>query len=137
MIHGTPKLAGTWKAWRALDGFGIDDELRVVDESGNPRSLSRAVRVYSSTDAHWNVATIDAYRGRVTTGTAQFQDGEMRSTGQGIDGEGKPYQLRTRYFDVTGDAFKMRQDRSYDDGKTWTEGFLLIEAKRVAATAPR
>jgi hypothetical protein len=31
----------------------------------------------------------------------------------------------------------MQQDRSYDAGRTWTEGFLKIEAKRVAAVAPR
>ena len=36
MFHGTPKLAGSWKAWRALDGFGIEDEVRIVDASGNP-----------------------------------------------------------------------------------------------------
>jgi hypothetical protein len=31
----------------------------------------------------------------------------------------------------------MQQDRSLDDGKTWTEAVLRIDAKRVATTAPR
>ena len=33
-IHGVPKLVGTWKAWRAFDGFGVEDEMRITDESG-------------------------------------------------------------------------------------------------------
>src|SRR5262245_40799697 len=26
-IHGAPTFLGTWKAWRAVDGFGVEDEL--------------------------------------------------------------------------------------------------------------
>ena len=33
-IHGVSKLPGTWKAWRAMDGWGIQDELRLTDPSG-------------------------------------------------------------------------------------------------------
>ncbi|MEO8460455.1 MAG: hypothetical protein ABI451_07995, partial [Dokdonella sp.] len=33
MVHGTPKLVGTWKATRAFDGFGIDDEVHIIDSS--------------------------------------------------------------------------------------------------------
>jgi hypothetical protein len=31
----------------------------------------------------------------------------------------------------------MQQDRSSDNGQTWDEATLVIEAKRVAATATR
>jgi hypothetical protein len=31
----------------------------------------------------------------------------------------------------------MQQDRSTDSGQTWDEATLVIEAKRVAAAAPR
>ena len=137
MIHGAPKLSGTWKGWRALDGFGVDDELRIVDGSGNPLSLSHAMRVYSQTDSRWNVTIADAYRGRVSLGSGAFADGEMRINGQGVDGEGKAYLARTRFFAIAADGFRMQQDRSYDEGKTWEEATLTIEAKRAAATASR
>ena len=137
MIHGTPKLNGTWKGWRALDGFGVDDELRIVDGSGNPRSMSHAMRVYSQTENRWNVTVADAYRGRVSLGSGQLAENEMRISGQGVDGEGKPYLSRSRFLAIGADGFKMQQDRSYDDGKTWDEATLLVEAKRVAATAAR
>ena len=48
-IHGAPKMLGSWKAWRALDGWGVEDELRITDATGNPRSLSHAVRFYDAT----------------------------------------------------------------------------------------
>lgn len=137
MIHGTPHLAGTWKGWRALDGFGIDDELRIVDGSGNPRSLSHAMRVWSQTESRWNITTADAYRGRVSIGSGQMADAEMRTNGQGVDGEGKAYLSRNRFFAIGPDGFKMEQDRSYDDGKTWEEAVIAIEAKRSAPTAAR
>src|SRR4051812_8219158 len=52
-IHGVPKMVGTWKGWRALDGFGVEDELRITDASGNPRVLAHAVRYYDATAHHW------------------------------------------------------------------------------------
>jgi hypothetical protein len=60
MFHGAPKLSGIWKAWRALDGLVIEDEMRIVDASGNPKSLTRAQRIWSTHDARWKVVMIDA-----------------------------------------------------------------------------
>lgn len=136
-IHGAPRLLGTWKAWRAFDGFGIEDELRIVDGSGNPMSLNHALRIYDATARRWSVTGLDVYRARVTTATAEWRDGQMSLTGQGTDAEGKAYVTRTRFSDITPTSFRMQQDRSMDDGRRWTEGVLKIEAKRVAAAAPR
>jgi len=137
MIHGAPRLLGSWKAWRAFDGFGVQDELRIMDGSGNPQSLTSAQRVYAEAERQWKISTLNVYQARYAASTARWQNGEMQTTGQGTDAEGKDYQSRTRYFEIGKDAFKMTQDRSYDQGKTWDEGVLAIDAKRVAATAPR
>jgi hypothetical protein len=136
-IHGAPRLLGTWKAWRAFDGFGIEDELRIVDGSGNPNALNHALRAYDPTARRWNITGVDVYRGRVTSATAEWQDGAMAQSGKGTDAEGKPYLTRTRFTAITPSSFVMQQDRSADDGNTWDEAVLKIEAKRVAATAPR
>jgi len=136
-IHGVPKLAGTWKAWRAFDGFGVEDELRITDASGNPRSLSHAMRYYDSAAKRWTTSTLDVYRGVFTTSTANWRDGKMTVTSRGVDGEGKAYVARATYSDITPTSFRFRQDRSMDDGQTWTEGILTIDAKRVAASASR
>ncbi len=135
MIHGTPKLVGTLKAWRVLDGLGVEDEMRIVDASGNPISLNRALRVYAKADARWRVSGVDAFRGHVSESSGQLQGGEMRLEGHATDAEGKPVTTRTRYYDITAESFRMQQDRSSDNGQTWDEGVLTIEAKRTAASA--
>lgn len=135
MIHGAPRLVGTWKAWRAPDGQGIEDEMRVVDASGNPISLTRALRVYAKADARWKVRGVDLLRNRTSEASGHWQHGEMRFEGSATDAEGNPSMTRTRYFDITADSFRMQQDRSIDNGQTWDEAVLTIEAKRTAATA--
>lgn len=135
-IHGAPRLSGTWKAWRALDGWGLEDELRIVDGSGNPMTLSHAVRAYDATGRRWTVSALDVYRSRWTSATGEWRDGEMHVTGAGTDAEGRAYQTRARFHDITPERFRMRQERSADGGRTWEET-LRIEGRRVAATAPR
>lgn len=134
MIHGTPRLVGTWKAWRAADGLGIEDQMRIVDGSGNPISLSQAQRTYAPAEGLWKISGHDVTRGRSSESTGKWQAGEMRVDGYFTDADGKTL-TRTRYFGIAADSFHMQQDRSSDNGQTWEEGSLTIDAKRVAATA--
>ena len=136
-VHGAPTLVGTWKAWKAMDGFGIEDELRVVDGSGNPNGLSHALRVYDATEKKWTQTTVDVYRARFTTATAEWVNGEMRLRSAGRDAEGKPYIQRVRFYDITPTGFKYQADRSTDGERTWDTAVLRMEARRVAPTAPR
>ena len=136
-IHGMPKLVGTWKAWRALDGFGITDELRITDEAGNPVSLAHNVRFYDASARRWTISTLDPYRGQLSTATAQWRDGKMHLSSRGKDVQGRAYVNRTRIEAITPTSFRLQQDRSYDGGKSWDEGALRIEARRVAAAARR
>ena len=136
-IHGAPQLTGIWKAWRAFDGFGIDDEIRIIDKSGNPVALSHAMRAYSGAESAWLVASLDVYRGRVAESKGQWQGEEMVVNGKGTDPEGKPVLTRARYSKITPDSFHLQNDRSADNGATWDEAVLVIDAKRVGATATR
>ena len=136
-IHGVPKLVGTWKGWRAMDGFGVVDELRVTDESGNPRLLANAVRFYDASQKRWISQNIDVYRGVANSSSGEWKGDAIVLISHGTDAEGKVYLVRGRYSEITPTSFKFRQERSYDEGKTWEDGVLEIEAKRVAATATR
>ena len=135
-IHGVPKLIGTWKAWRAVDGFGIEDELRISDESGNPKTLAHAVRVYDAVRRHWTTSTLDVYRAAFGTSTGEWAENQMTATLRGTDTDGRPSMTRTRFSDITPTSFRFIQERSADDGRTWTET-LRIQAKRTAPTAAR
>ena len=136
-IHGVPKLVGTWRAWRAMDGWGLTDELRLLDASGNPRSVSHAVRVVEANGQHWKQVTVDAFRGSVTQSDATWNGTAMQVTGGGTDDNGKVFRSRIRFSEITPTSFTYRIDRSWDLGKTWSEGVLTITAKRSAAAATR
>ena len=135
-IHGTPRLVGIWKAWRALDGFGIEDELRITDNSGNPMSLSHSVRYYDPGAKRWKTSSLDVYRGAFTSAVGEMRGNEIVTSSQGTDAEGKPYMSRGRYSDISSTAFRFVQQRSTDKGKTWKDN-LTIEAKRVSTSAAR
>ena len=136
-IHGVPKLRGTWKAWRAFDGWGIEDELRLTDESGNPRLLSHQMRIYDVTARRWSNSALDVYRTTFSMSTAEWRDDRMLVSARGTDQEGRAYVARIRFFDITPSRFRYQIDRSFDNEKSWVEGVMKIEAKRVAAVAPR
>ena len=136
-IHGVPKIAGTWKAWRAFDGWGIEDEIRLTDKAGNPRLLTHATRYYEVSTRHWAIASIDVYKGVSGQSTAEFRNGDLIVSGRGTDDDGKAYVSKGTFNKITANSFSYRLDRSFDSGKTWTEGVTVIAAKRVAATAPR
>jgi hypothetical protein len=136
-IHGTPELTGTWRAWRALDGWGIEDELRITDQAGNPLSLTHTVRVYDAGERRWRLATLDVYRARFVSPAVDFRDGEVHLRSRGTDPDGDEFLSRTRIYDIEPDRFRLRQDRSFDGGRSWEKGALRIEARRVAATARR
>lgn len=136
-IHGVPKLLGTWKAWRALDGWGIHDEIRLSDASGNPRLFSSSVRFYDAKARHWSISAIDVYKNVQSQSTSEWRGAEMVVSGSGVDDEGKRFTSRAVFSKITAKSFSYRLDRSTDGGKSWTEGVTKIDAVRVAAVAPR
>ena len=135
-IHGAPRLVGTWKAWSDLDGWGIEDELRVTDRSGNPALLSHSIRVFDRASKKWKSESLDVYQGVFSAGTGEWRDGQLFFNSQGTEA-GRAYLTRTRYYDITPTSFHWQQDRSFDDGRSWTEAVLRIDATRVATVAPR
>lgn len=136
-IHGAPKLKAAWKAWRAFDGWGIEDELRIMNAGGTPLSLSHTLRVWDSSAARWTLTALDVFRARYAPSTAEWRANRMTQSWQGSDLEGKAFVARATFFDITLTSFRYQQDRSYDGGRSWDEGVLRIEAKRVATTAAR
>ena len=136
-IHGAPKFRGSWKAWRAFDGWGIEDELRILDTGGDLRSISHALRVYDQTAARWSLTTLDVLRARFNASSATWSSKEMVATAPGRDQDGKAHLVRARFFEIAANGFRYEQSRSYDNGKTWENPTLKITAKRTAAAAAR
>lgn len=133
LIHGVPKLSGTLTVRRTPDG--LEDELVVVDASGNPRSTSRSRRVYDAASARWNISNTDAYHVRQGSAQGRREANEVRVDGSYTEG-GETTLTRSRYFAITADAFRFTWDRSRDNGATWDEGVFAYDATRTAAVAP-
>ncbi len=132
-IHGMPKLVGTWKVRKALDGWGLEDDLRITDEAGNPSALVHSVRYYDRGLRRWIISGLDVYRGKFTTSTADWRGNTMELASTGKDPDGKVYMVRTHIYDITPTGFRFLQDRSEDLGKSWKEGTLKIEARRAGS----
>ncbi|MEO7324859.1 MAG: hypothetical protein ABIW82_08520 [Dokdonella sp.] len=135
MIHGTPHIAGSWTAVRAADGFGVVDDLRVVDGSGNPLSSNHSVRAYVAAEKQWKISAGDTAKKRDGESHGQLHDGVMLLEGRYTDNEGNVTLTRTRYLDITAGSFRMQQDRSTDNGQSWDENALTIDATRVTSAA--
>ncbi|CAG0972768.1 hypothetical protein GPROT1_01695 [Gammaproteobacteria bacterium] len=136
-IHGAPKFTGTWKAWRAFDGWGIEDELRILDSSGGLRSVAHALRVFDVAAGRWSLTTLDVMRARFTPSSARFEGRAMVVTATAKDQDGKDHLVRVRFHEITATGFRYEQARSYDQGKTWEDPTLRITARRTAAAATR
>jgi hypothetical protein len=135
MIHGTPKLIGTWRAKRSANGLGVEDESRIIDGSGNPVSVMRSQRTWVAADKRWKISGLDTLRKRNSSATARWTGSEMQVIGSYVDEDGTPTRTRTHYRQITPNSFRMIQDRSTDNGKTWDLGTLTIDAKRSSWVA--
>ncbi|MEC5217987.1 hypothetical protein RCH09_002953 [Actimicrobium sp. GrIS 1.19] len=132
LFHGNPKLAGGWKAWRAADGQGIEDELTLTDASGTVLSAVHFTRKFSPDENCWKVTGRDTYKGALPTpATARWQGDEILMTSSGTTPEGKHYRNRTHYLAITPVSFRMVQDRSYDEGKSWDTGTMTLDVRRT------
>lgn len=132
-IHGAPKLVGTLKARRTAQG--IEDELAIVDASGNPRGSNRTQRRFDAAAGKWSISNADTYHARQGRAQAWQDGGEMRVEGSYTE-DGKTTLTRSRYYAIGAGSFRFRQDRSYDQGASWDENVFAFDASRTAAAPP-
>jgi hypothetical protein len=130
LAHGEIVLTGTWKVRPAMNGWGVLDELQLIDDSGNPSLLVAATRFYDARESHWMTTSLDVYRGRQTLSTARRVGSGMQGEAHSQDVEGKRTLTRATVSPIDENHFVFRQDRSYDGGQNWDEAALVIEASR-------
>jgi hypothetical protein len=133
LIHGTPKLVGSWKGWRVAGDHGIEDELTLTDTSGNPISAVHFTRTFSREENCWRITSRNTYNGSAPPATARWKGDEMLVMGSGTSPEGKHYRSRTHYAAITPVSFRMVQDRSYDEGKTWEAAAVTLDVRRTGS----
>ncbi|HEV8305429.1 MAG TPA: hypothetical protein VGQ25_10735 [Gemmatimonadales bacterium] len=127
------KGRGFWSAVRLAEGAGaqILDEYRVVGDSGETYYVTNTLRVYNAMRDRWELVSTEHGSGLQDVGTARRVGAEMHIEQRfGVEGP-NPSLWRIRYYDIQPDRFSWVGDRSMDGGKTWTTGWLRIEARRI------
>jgi hypothetical protein len=132
---------GTWQTYRAtwvgryiLDGYVIADEYRMTNQAGDVIVQGMNFRSYNVATRTWVMRWLDATRSfwvelgpeelggvRVNPGTITFNL---------IDRFAPDAMSRVTFSDISANQFTWREDKSLDQGGTWTE-FVVIEAHRV------
>jgi hypothetical protein len=133
---GPTKFRGLWSATRSADGAIITDEFRIVDDQGRTTYVSTTLRSYSAPQKRWNIVGVEPGLGVLQVGTAWKEGNDMRVDQVFSGGGPDSSQWRIRYSDIRPDGFSWRGDRSTDGGRTWTENYRTIEARRIGAAKP-
>jgi hypothetical protein len=124
------EFRGVWSALRLAEGQ-ILDEYRVLDGKGGTIYVTTTLRNYNQRLHRWDLIGADAGTGLQDFGTAQRVGEEMRIEQRFGVGGPAPSLWRIRYYDIKPDRFSWAADRSPDDGKTWVEGYMRLEARRL------
>ncbi len=124
------KFIGYWSAVR-LDEGQILDEYRVVGDKGETYYVTTTLRNFNAAQDRWELVGADAGRGLLDFGTGRKEGAEMRIEQTFGVASGEPSLWRIRYYDIRPDRFSWTADRSTDGGKTWTERYQQIEARRI------
>ncbi|HEY0671842.1 MAG TPA: hypothetical protein VGD27_06230 [Longimicrobiales bacterium] len=132
-----PEFRGRWTAVRLAEGQ-ILDEYRVLDDKGKTAYVTTTLRNYNLPAQRWELVGADVEGGLLDFGTARRVGNDMHIEQRFGVAEGKPSLWRIRYYNIQADRFSWIADRSRDDGKTWVQGYMTLEARRIgpARTLP-
>ena len=124
------EFRGYWSAVR-LDKGQILDEYRIVDDKDETLYVTTTLRAYNGALDRWELVGMDAGNGLQDMGTGQRVGSEVHIEQRFGVASGKPSTLRIRYYNIEPDRVSWTADRSTDGGKTWTERYQQIEARRI------
>ena len=132
---------GTWQTYQAtwvgryiLDGYVIADEYRMTDHAGALVVHGMNFRSYSVDKKTWVMRWLDA------TSSFWVELGPEELGGVRVNLETITFNLidrfapdavsRVTFANISVDHFTWREEKSLDQGRTWTE-FVAIEAQRI------
>ena len=113
-----------WRNVWIADGFVVLQEWR------GPYISGAELRAWDVEKQHWVGENI--YAGSNWRSThAHFIDGEMVVYNEDALDAGGAFINRETYYDIWPDSFKIRSEKSYDQGGTWVRGNYEMTANRI------
>ncbi|GJL91991.1 hypothetical protein [Hyphococcus sp.] len=115
-----------WHNHWVVDGFVVMQEWR------GPYQTGAEMRAWNAKEKRWEGKNI--YSGRTWRTThAEFVGAEMKVYIEDAADQTGPHINRETYFDISGDRFQMKSDKSYDEGETWVRGdYEMVAVRRKA-----
>ena len=124
------RFHGVWSAVRLPNGQ-ILDEYRVTGDSGETYYVTTTLRSYNAALDRWELVGMDVGGGLQDAGTGQRRGSEVHIEQTFGVASGRPSRWRIRYHSIQPDRFSWVADRSTDGGRTWTQEYQTIEARRI------
>jgi len=123
----------TWTFYYGYDGFCIQDDWKTEVNIGGTYN-GPAIRGYDPLKEEWHMTFIPINGGRSATWlmTGKFDENlELEGYFEGTDWQGRSFQQRIYFYNISKDHFSWKADRSYDGGKTWIKKFTYTECERM------
>lgn len=97
--------------------------LVVMQEWRGPFLTGAELRAFDANTGKWTGQNIyPGGRSPWHRTTAEFRDGQMMVTIEDGRDQRGTFLNRETYFDISENSFRMKSERSYDDGATWEKG---------------
>lgn len=130
-------VIGDWDAditWQSPDGQVVNymahwhntwvvNGLVVMQEWRGPFLTGAELRTYEPEVGKWTGQNV--YPGRPNPWhktTAEFKDGRMVVIIENAQDQSGTFHIRETYFEIEADKFRMKSEKSYDQGVTWETG---------------
>lgn len=123
----------TWTFYYGYDGFCIQDDWKTELNFGGTWN-GPAIRGYDPLNQEWHMTFIPVNANRKATWlmTGKFDENlELEGYFEGVDFQGREFQQKIFFYNITKDHFSWKAHRSYNKGKTWIEKFTYTECERI------
>ncbi len=124
--NGEPvTYAAKWHNVWAINGMAIVQEWR------GPYLTGQELRFYNPRAGHWVGSNVYPGNGRIKAVTAVRTEDTMVVKIEPSKNKRGPFINRETYFNIAENAFEMKSEQSYDDGKTWEKGNYSMVVSRT------
>ena len=113
-----------WHNHWIIDGYAVMQEWR------GPYLTGTEIRYYDPKTKQWIGRNLYV-NGEWKEVTAQWKDGKMVVTILDAKDASGSFLNRETYFDIEENHFKMKSDRSYDEGTSWVDGRYHMDVVRT------
>ena len=110
-----------WHFYYKFEGRMVQDDFWMFGNDGNPVWAGSTIRTWDLANNRWNNMFLGVHdQGFGGMFHGEPAGDEIHLTVDGEDPDGRKHTNRIFFYDISEGGFRWRQERSYDEGETWT-----------------